>query len=579
MKEKAAPFILALQAAVVGIALYIAAGGYFQKTPEFYNVLYITADSFRPDHLNCYGYNKRITSPNIDSIAKDGVMFTQMINPSGWTNENLVSIFTSLESPVHKVFCRLRNVDERWVTPLKIFKSYDYVIPRFQPWQRDQNHDGVGFDKFDDSAPLEWMENPAGWIEKNKDKKFFMWFQFLQPHLPYTSTDTYQKEFIKEEMFKNAESRERLKKTVLHTYLIKKGTVEFKPEDKEVIDAAYDAEIKWMDAEFKKIIDMLDKYNLREKTIIVIGADHGEELLDHGFVGHASTSHSGHLYDEIIHTPFIISFPKKLPKSKIITQQVHGIDIMPTIMELMNFDIPQYLRGKSLMPVISGEEKKDRIAFCSTSRAGYPEPDPVNVTDFIRCVRTGDWKLIHYQYKEKADRFEMYNLKNDPKEQKNIIDENSEKAMELRKMLAQWLLDCEQVYPPAPKLNTGAWDTVKGWFGIKVKPIDLTGVPSPPAFIFPAKTGDIIEFEKIAGKVKFEWTGKAGVPYILEYQVGKGDYYMDGTMKIEGNFKDFGAFSKSYWDLFLIERNPFRLRVSIDKEPREFSDWIEVNLK
>lgn len=568
MKKK---IFLIIFAAIVFSAYY-----YFKPEPiekiEQYNILYISGDSFRSDHLNCYGYNKRITSPAIDSIAKKGVLFEKMINPSGWTNENLASIFSSLDSPIHKVVCRQRNVDSKWNLPLEILSSHGYSIPRLQPWQNDQNHSFLGFD---DYLNIE----PDKWIADNRDKPFFLWYQFLQPHLPYNSTDTHIREFVPDSLYKNEESRQRIKDTVIKTYLILKGKIEFKPEDKEPVDALYDAEIKYMDEQIQNLLDTLDKYNLREKTIIIIGADHGEELLDHNFIGHASTSGEGQLYDEIIHTPFVISFPKKLPQNIKIPYQVRGIDILPTIFELLNLKVPSYLRGKSLLNMIENKENNDRTAFSETSRAGYNEPNPENVTDYIRCVRTSEWKLIHYQYEETPARFELFNLKNDPKEQNNLIDSHPEIAKDLKKQLFDWLMNCEQIYPPEPKLNLGFWEKLKSVFGMETK-IDLTGVPSPPQFIFPEKNGQAADFNSLKdGVIEFKWTGKTNIPYVIEYKVGTGDYYLDGKMKIFGNSKKFGSFSKSYWDTYLVVRNPFRIRVSIDKEPYEFSDWIEVNLK
>ncbi|MEW5692579.1 MAG: sulfatase [Candidatus Hydrogenedentota bacterium] len=539
--------------------------------PQLYNVLFIAADSFRPDHLNCYGYTKRVTSPTIDTLAKNGVLFYNLINPSGWTNQSLVSIFSSLESPVHKVVTRDISISQDWYLPLEILRDYGYLIPKLQGWQINENHSNLGFDDFiTDSAPWDWLE-------AHRNERFFIWYQFLHPHLPYNATDTYIKMFLDDSMYKNDESKERIYKSVFTNYMIKKGSVEFKPEDKEIIEALYDAEIRYLDDDIKRLLDMLDKYNLRDKTIIIIGADHGEELLDHNFIGHASTSSAGTLYDEIIHTPFIISFPKELPVDKKILLQVRGIDIMPTILDIMNIEIPEYLQGKSLLPMIQGLETEDRIAFSETSRYGYSEPDPKNVTDYIRSVRTSEWKLIHYQYKEDVTRFELFNLKDDPDELINVIDTYPEIAKEYKTKLFNWLLCCEQSVPQGKSIKQkGLIAKIKGLF--EKEELDLTNVPEPPELIFP-KNGDILSYENLQGRVDITWTGKDAIPYVIEYKVGDGLYYLDGTMKVKGNKKSFGPFSKNYWETFLVIRNPYKMRVAIDKEPRKFSEWVEIKLK
>ena len=200
-------------------------------------------------------------------------------------------------------------------------------------------------------------------------------------------------------MFQNEASRQRVMSTVYENMIVKRdGTVPFEPEDREPMHALYDGELALLDREIERTVKTLERLGLLENTLIIIGADHGEELLEHGFVGHASTSREAHLYDEIINIPFLIFFPKKIPSGGVIRTQVRGIDVMPTVLDLLGIPTPDYLEGRSLMPVINGQESQHRVAFIQTSRAGYQEPDPENVTDRIRAVRTGTWKLIHYYY-------------------------------------------------------------------------------------------------------------------------------------------------------------------------------------
>jgi len=142
--------------------------------------------------------------------------------------------------------------------------------------------------------------------------------------------------------------------TVYENMIIKNdGTVNFEPEDREPMHALYDGELALLDREIERTVKTLERMGLLENTLIIIGADHGEELLEHGFVGHASTSGEAHLYDEIVNIPFLISFPKKIP-STVIRTQVRGIDVMPTVLDLLKIPIPDYLEGRSLMPVIKG---------------------------------------------------------------------------------------------------------------------------------------------------------------------------------------------------------------------------------
>lgn len=566
---------------LLGAVVLIASGAwwFFRVPPRpkisYYNVLYLTADSFNRRHLAMYGYH-RVTTPYLEELAKSSAVFDKMINPSGWTNENLVSIFSSLSSPIHHVETRMRNIDPRWITPIEILREYGYRAPRLQGWQGDQNHSELGFEPVTPMHPAEWLERYGN------SGPFFLFHQFLQPHLPYNGDgrDTALfRTFFSERLFANPSSRERIMNSVFRNSINKKGSVRFLPEDAEPIHALYDGELLLVDREMGRTIETLKRLGLYEKTIIIIGADHGEEQLEHGFVGHASTSKAGHLYDEIVNIPFLIHFPPRVP-ARFIRTQVRGIDVMPTVLDLLGIPVPEYLEGRSLMPVIRGEETKDRTAFIQTSRAGYGEPDPKNVTDHIRAVRTGEWKLIHYYFKEDPARFELYHVSIDTMEQRNVIDSHPAVANRLRQELFEWLERCAATRPPDPDqyLRKSPWQKVKEWWLRPPPRTDFTGVPSPPVPLSP-KNGDVITFRTAGGKAILRWSGEPDVPYVIEYEVGKGDYHLTGTMKVLGNRKVFGPFPRKYWDTYLALYSPYRARVSIDKEPREWSPWVEFEVR
>jgi choline-sulfatase len=542
-----------------------------------YNVLFLNADSFNRRHIQIYGY-PRTTMPFLGSLADRGVVFDRMINPSGWTNENLVSIFSSLSSPVHRVECRNLNIDPAWVTPLEIIRDFGYAMPRLEGWQMDQNHSELGFEGLENIHPAEWLE------KHGKDGPFFLFHQFLTPHLPYNGdrrdTEIFSR-FLSAGMYASAAQRKRIESTVFSQTVIKNdGEVVFEPGDTVPIHALYDGELAVLDHEIERTVKTLEKLGLAENTIIVIGADHGEELLEHGFVGHASTSRNGHLFDEIVNVPFVMVFPKKIAPGRVVHTQVRGIDVLPTLLELLEMPVPDYLEGRSMMPILSGEETADRTAFIQTSRAGYGEPDPQNVTDRIRAVRTPEWKLVHYNYLENQTRFELYHLASDPYEQRNVIDSHPQKANELRKELLEWLIEREQVKPPPPEslARKSLYQKLRDRWFPRHRRTDFTGVPSPPEILSPHQN-DVVTVNAMDRKAVIRWTGEADVPYIIEYDVGTGDYALNGLIEVEGNEKVFGPFTEKYWNTYLTLYTPYRVRVSIDKEPREWSPWVRFEVK
>lgn len=541
-----------------------------------YNILYINSDSFNKKRLSIYG-NTRSTTPFIDAFSKKGIVFDKMINPSGWTNENLVSIFTSLYSPVHGVNTRGKNIDPKWKTPLEILRDYGYAIPRLEGWQADQNHSFLGFDEVAVMAPEIWLDKH---ISENPTQPFFLFYQFLNTHLPYNCAEdtSYLHTFFSDTMFINKEQRDRIRNSVMTNSVIPKGSIQFKPEDIPIIRALYDNEVRLLDSMVKKLIEKLENLGLEDSTIIVISADHGEELLEHGFVGHASTSKTASLYDELVNVPFIISFPKKLPAGKRINTQVRGIDVIPTILELIGIPRPDYLQGKSLLPIIDGKES-DRTAYAESSREGYGAKNPENIIEFIRMVRTPDWKLIHYIFTEDYNRFELFHLPDDTDEQKNVINEYPDIAAKLKDDLLKWLVQCKEMKPPVED-NLDYISPYQQWKhkrALMKKKIDWSKVPSPTRWIS-FKDGDTINYNSFEGKAVFAWTGLENVPYIIEYEAGKGTYYLNGTISIFGNQKIYGPFKKDYWNNFLTHYSPIKVRVSIDKKPYKWSNWVTLNV-
>ena len=537
-----------------------------------YNVLFLSGDSFNKNHLAIYGY-RRDTMPFLSGLAENGVVFDQMINPSGWTNESLISIFSSLSSAVHKVETRGRSIDPMWITPIEILKQYGYRAPR---WQGTDNHLNLGFDEVSTLHPAQWLE------EHGQEGRFFLFYHFIQPHLPYDGngdTDVFLS-YFNPEMFPDEESRQRVMSTVHSNVIIENdGMVGFEPEDVEAVHALYDGELLLLDQEIELTIKTLEKLDLMDNTIVIIGADHGEELLEHGFVGHASTSREARLYDEIANVPFLMFFPKKLPSGKRITTQVRGIDVMPTILELLEIPPLDYLEGRSLMPVIRGRESEDRIAFIQSSRAGYQEEDPAHVSDRIRAVRTGEWKLIHHHYLDNPTAFELYDLIEDPAEQQNVINQYPEKANELKNLLTDWVLHQQEVSPPPPEayMPKPRYERILESIRKRFERRDLSGVP-PPVILSPTD-GEALTFDTGSGEAVIRWSGQTDVPYMVEYEVGEGAYYLHGFIEAEGPEKVFGPFPREYWDSYLTLFSPCRIRVSIDRDPAEWSPWIHFEMQ
>jgi arylsulfatase A-like enzyme len=199
------------------------------------------------------------------------------------------------------------------------------------------------------------------------------------------------------------------------------GTVDFVPElDRPAVNALYDGEVRVFDDLLGRWVRRLEELGLLDDTLIVVLADHGEELLERGHVGHCSCNLKGTLYDECIRIPLILRLPGKLPAGRVVRRQVSQIDVMPTVLELAGLPIPQFVEGISLLPLILGQTERFRQeAFAETTPAGW-QSLPGDDRE-IWCVRTERWKLIlNTDAAGRARRFELYDLAADPGETRNL---------------------------------------------------------------------------------------------------------------------------------------------------------------
>ncbi len=398
------------------------------------NIILLTADACRPGNMSCYGYVRK-TTPNIDRLAKDGVLFTNAFSQSAWTTPGLISIFTSLYPFTHNVEARGDSLNDNVLALPEILKKNGYAVPVYQWLINIPNYQNLGFDVLDkEKFCFSRDEELVKLIEAYKERKFFIWYHYKSTHLPYNPVPPYdtmfQGEVVKSEIEESSGLALVKKKSV-----VKYGTVEFKDGDRDKILSLYDGEIKRFDDYVGRLLEKLETSGLLNNTILIITSDHGEELLEHGFVGHASTSLNAKLYDELIRIPLIIWYPEKF-KQKKIESYVQQIDIMPTLMDVIGLQIPDNFQGHSLLPQIRGElEKFSSPVYCQTNKGGYQSTEEMKKIK-LRCIRTKEWKLISTTSPEEVI-YELYNLINDPDEKVNVVKQYPLIANGLKKKLQE----------------------------------------------------------------------------------------------------------------------------------------------
>ncbi len=351
------------------------------------NVVVVTVDTLRPDHLHCYGYSN-IETPAMDGIAQRGVLFENAVAQTPLTPPSHASIFTGQNPNVHKV----RN------TGGFVLQSSAHPIARIlheQGWDTAAFIGSAvlkklfgfdnGFDVYDDEMPRpgkrnEFREDPErkasvvvdraiGWLDKrSSDKPFFLWVHIYDPHIPYNPPAEFAQKY----------------KT-----------------------RPYDGEIAYSDQQLARLFDAVESKSARDRTVIAVLSDHGESLGEHG-----ELTHGVFIYDSTLRVAFMMAAPG-IPAGLRVKQQARTIDFLPTLLEVMGGRAPSYVQGVSLVPAFSGKSAATDIAYAETL---YPKMN-MNWSE-LRAIRTNRWKYI------RAPRSELYDLTADPGEMKNVIQEH-----------------------------------------------------------------------------------------------------------------------------------------------------------
>ena len=355
------------------------------------NVLLISIDTLRADHLGCYGYQKAKTS-TIDQLAKEGIQFTSCYTTAPITLPAHATLMTGQSPLSHGVRDNgTFRLEDESLTLAEIYKEQGYHTAAFIGAFVLDSRFGLdqGFDLYNDKmdsgkkkTELLYEERRAEdviggaieWLEKKKNP-FFLFIHCFDPHAPYSPPDEY------------------------------KGDSQLlEPKDPPNMVANYDAEIAYVDDCLETLFLKLKELGLYDNTIICFVSDHGESLGEHG-----EPSHAIFIYDSTLHIPWIIRCPNANYANTLIHQQVSNLDIAPTLLHLSGVEWPAAsIQGKALLPY-SLEVQKNEPVYCESYFSFYNHRwSP------IEGVRTEEWKYI------KAPKPELYHLGDDPKELHNL---------------------------------------------------------------------------------------------------------------------------------------------------------------
>ncbi len=328
------------------------------------NIIFITIDTLRADHMGTYGY-KYETTPNIDRFSKDAVVFEYATTPMPKTSAAFASIMTGLHPFVHKTRPIRSVLRKKWQTIAESLKISNYnthaivdnsnLSPKF--------HFNKGFDSFtcvwdkinDQLESTDYITTEMiKFLNQNRKEPFFLWAHYIEPHAPYLPPE----QFIKNSYPKGRNIKKIVKKIIIGTSVEKKKIKTTHPFEGHYL-SLYDASIRYNDNEIGKIIDLFYKKKLNKNTILIIASDHGEELGEHNlFFDHGYLT-----FPSSIRVPLIIYLPGKEGYRE--KKPVSLMDIFPTILNYVKVKQPYEIQGKNLF----SEHSKNREFYIYGSQS------------------------------------------------------------------------------------------------------------------------------------------------------------------------------------------------------------------
>jgi arylsulfatase A-like enzyme/Flp pilus assembly protein TadD len=367
----------------IAAAAVIAAPGCRRTAAPADRILLITIDTLRADHLGYAGHD--VETPNLDTLARDGAVFTQAVTAVPLTLPSHSTILSGFYPTRHQT----RNngtfrLPDEVVTVAETLREKGYATGAFIGAFVLDSRFGLaqGFDRYDDDLPegnplgsafyaerraQEVVERALKWISERDGERLFVWLHVYDPHAPYDPPSPYRERYS---------------------------------------DRLYDGEIAYTDS---TLGPLLEAFAPSRGGATLVTADHGESLGEHG-----ESTHALFIYDGTMRVPLLLRANGISPGTRI-AAQVRTVDIAPTILELAGLPSPgepdknDELDGKSLLPYVRGEEKASRSAYGESFNCFYN----FNWAK-LRSIRNGGYKLI-----DAPDR-ELYDLDSDPREEKNL---------------------------------------------------------------------------------------------------------------------------------------------------------------
>jgi len=427
-------------------------------------VFLVTIDTFRADHLGCYGYRRKGISPHIDRLAREAVVFEQPIAQASWTKPSFGSIVTGLYPHRHGAIDRPDHLGEVETLAQRLSAiGFTTIAVVANAWVGARFGFEKGFRIFDETYAggretyltdaKEVNERLWAALDKVESGRLFVWLVYIDPHDPYAPPGQWGQKYSDPGF--------------------PAGWPQFPPspglpaplrildENGEPVTVTapigqainlYDGEVAYTDEQMGRLMEGLAERGLDDNSLIIFTSDHGEEFMEHGGWHHGST-----LHQDQVHVPLIFRYPSTLfPPRTRIGGTVSLVDIVPTVFEALGEPIPES-DGVSLLPLIREARPSTRDAY---SHETLTREHGVGGFIDTRCVLRGRYKLIHilkrigrWNWPDASDQFQLYDLEQDPYERNDLWEGKGRGRVkaELRDLIGKFESGATRSTGPAPK--------------------------------------------------------------------------------------------------------------------------------